>query len=363
MKKIQDWIKFFQTLNTGWQLLIGVLPTVLAIITLAKTVATGPDLIIGLSLLGIALTIILIWKQKSLLKKPLIILSAEWDAEGPEPKDITRRVRSLVTAEGTLKIDTGRYVQLFGDTAKVPGKKCRVSYCLHSEITTEENEDLILPRRSIEGEAKTKLSSMMNPKIIEDIYGPGKKIYLVEDGKRLHIPNPATYHYLGELLEFDWLSRVPMAHDEIKKYRPGRPLPDIEPHYERYHPVEQIIIHEAISEAKDSGVNIRQLLELAERIEQKIREIPNIKKLGKDHLERRKWQYALERYIPDIDNILPGHNLEDRRAKIAFHPPDKPETEESVKRGVDMMAAFLEDVLSLLREEITSRQNHNPSSP
>ena len=97
-------------------------------------------ILIILMVLSNIIVFVLLWKQRSLLKKPLIILSAKWDAEGLEPIDCTRKVRSLVTAEGTLKIPAKRYNQLCGDPASgVEEKKFYAAYLHIGEVKTDEN--------------------------------------------------------------------------------------------------------------------------------------------------------------------------------------------------------------------------------
>lgn len=103
---------------------------------------------------------------------------------------------------------------------------------------------------------------------------------------------------------------------------------------------------------KEKKPSLEQLRLLEEWISGHIERVPYISTLDIDHPDAVQWRGAIERYMRELDEVLPGDNFEERRAKIAWHEPDKRATEADYKRGCSMMEGLLRDALQKLQEQI-----------
>ena len=158
MKKLKGFIGFIADLITissaPWILIAGGVVTVV----ISFILKNGWILIIGLLFLSNVLTFILFWKQKSLLKKPIIIHSAKWGLLDIEKntRDVTERVQELLKPK-KIKNRTCYVIEKVNNAILCPNgedpasgiktKQLYVNYIYIDEVTIDENVDLILPRK------------------------------------------------------------------------------------------------------------------------------------------------------------------------------------------------------------------------
>lgn len=186
----------------------------------------------------------------------------------------------------------------------------------------------------------------MNPKIIENRY-EDRKIYLVKENKRFHIPNMPTLRYLGELLHFTFEDREQLYPNDIKQYEFGGRLPDIEDHCES-NKVTAPSVQEATPGAKDDGVPREQLLELKGKVEKLISEAGQLDSVD----AKLQWRSDIETYILEVDKGFPEQNFETRRSAIAWQVGNEPATEKSAEKGVKDTLILLRSVKKLLQGKI-----------
>ena len=107
---------------------------------------------------------------------------------------------------------------------------------------------------------------------------------------------------------------------------------------------------------KEEKPSLEQLRILKEKINGLVEKTPNIRTLHIDHSEAVKWRGATQRYMRELDEVLPGDNYEKRRADVPWHEPTKRATEKDYRRGCDITKGLLEDAVQKLQEKLNSVQ-------
>jgi hypothetical protein len=78
---------------------------------------------------------------------------------------------------------------------------------------------------------------------------------------------------------------------------------------------------------KEEEPSLEQLRILKEKIDRLVEKTSYIRTLHIDHSEAVQWRGATQRYMRELDEVLPGDNFEKRRAEVPWHQPTKRATE------------------------------------
>jgi len=99
-----------------------------------------------------------------------------------------------------------------------------------------------------------------------------------------------------------------------------------------------------------------QLLSLGEKIEEHLEKLSCIRGLEDiDHPDSVAWRGATERYMRELDKLLPGDDFERRGADIPWSLPNMRAGAADFKRGCDITRGLLQDALNRLQEELDAR--------
>jgi hypothetical protein len=107
---------------------------------------------------------------------------------------------------------------------------------------------------------------------------------------------------------------------------------------------------------KEEKPSLEQLRILKQKINGLVEKTPDIRTLHIDHSEAVQWRGATQRYMRELDEVLPGDNFEKRRAEVPWHEPTARATGEDYQRGCDITKGLLEDAVQKLQEKLDSIQ-------
>lgn len=120
----------------------------------------------------------------------------------------------------------------------------------------------------------------------------------------------------------------------------------------------EAILDEWVQDAlgKEEAPSLEQLRILKEKIGGLVEKVPYIRTLHIDHSEAVQWRGATQRYMRELDKVLPGDDFEKQRAEVPWHQPTERATQEEYQRGCDITRGVLEDAIQRLQEGLGERK-------
>jgi hypothetical protein len=98
--------------------------------------------------------------------------------------------------------------------------------------------------------------------------------------------------------------------------------------------------------------SLEQLRILEKKISKLIEDVPYILTLQIDDSEAVRWRGTTQRYMRELDQVLPGDDFETQRSQIAWHKPTEQATQEDYQRGCGITKGLLQTALDKLQEQL-----------
>jgi len=116
----------------------------------------------------------------------------------------------------------------------------------------------------------------------------------------------------------------------------------------------EMLLDEWVQDAfgKEEKPSLEQLRVLKKKINELGEEASHIRTLHIDHSEAVLWRGMTQRYMRELDRVLPGDDFENRFANIPWHEPTKRATKSDFQRGCDITKGLLEDAVQKLHETL-----------